>query len=255
MMPSFPNKRDGFPPMPAITRPTIVPLFANNLVTHTGVPQNASDRFHRFLEKFLLVITEYFVNERMTWQEDLQTLISRPEDTILRHKLSSSGEWSSLMRKLDIVKDSFTRMSHVERTSAVDHFEISSTLNPQFGPSGEELPLERVIIRAEFPSPFLTAMFGLVWESIQMSGMEKVALWTLRHVTVDYIPVQWIRDDRERNKAYSVTVALQERLDQCDICREYATLPYHSCRFCGDAPSWHHGSCCPSHGNPPRPCA
>ena len=137
-MPCFP-RHDGSPPRR-------VPLFANNLVTHTGVAQNASDRFHRFLEKILLVITEYFVNERMTWQEDLQTLIRRPEDTILRNKLSSTGEWSSLMRKIDIVKDSFTRMSHVERNSAVNHFEVSSTLNPQFGPSGEELPLERVII-------------------------------------------------------------------------------------------------------------
>jgi hypothetical protein len=249
------NRYDGLPPMPAIRRPTIIPLFANNLVTHTGIPQSASDRFHRFLAKFLLVITEYLVNERLTWQEDLQTLISRPEDTILRHKISSSGEWSSLMRKLDLVKDSFTRMPHAERASAVDRFEVSSTLNPQFGPSGEELPLERVIIRAEFPSAFLASIFGLVWDSIQMSGMEMVALWTLQQVTVDYIPVQWIRDDRERDKAYSVTVALQGRLDQCDVCREYAMLPYLSCRFCGDAPSWHHGCCCLSHGDSSRPYA
>jgi hypothetical protein len=241
------NRCDGAPPGPGIRRPTLVPLFANDLVTHTGVVQTASDRFHRFLAEFLLVITEYFVNERLAWQEDLQALISRPEDGILRRKISSSGEWSLLLRKLDLVKDSFTRMLHADRASAVARFEVSSTLNPQFGPSGEELPLEREIIRAEFPSAFLASTFGLVWDSIQENGMEMVALWTLQRVTVSYIPVQWIRDDRESDETYAVTVALQGRCDQCDVCRDFAMLPYSSCRFCGDAPSWHHGSCCPSH--------
>ena len=79
--------------------------------------------------------------------------------------------------------------------------------------------------------------------------MESVALWTLRKVTVRYIPVQWIREDRCGDETYAVTAALHERSDQCDVCRGYAMLPFTSCYFCGDALSWHHGNCCPSHND------
>ena len=243
------QRREGMPSGSGLQEPTLVPLFASALVVHTDVLQTAADRFHRFLVHLLSVIREYYMNERVVWHDDLQALLSRPEDVVLRQQISATGAWSLLMHKLDLVKSSFTRMLFAERASAVARFEVSSTLNYQFGPNGEELPLEREIIRAEFPSAFLASTFGLVWDSIRENRMESVALWTLRKVTVRYIPVQWIREDQGSNETYAVTAALHGRSDQCDVCRGFVMLPFTSCYFCGDAPSWHHGDCCPSHRN------
>ena len=31
---------------------------------------------------------------------------------------------------------------------------------------------------------------------------------------------------------------------ECDVCGDYAEVPFTSCKFCGDQLSFHHGSCC-----------
>ena len=154
-----------------------------------------------------------------------------------------------LLHELDLIQSAFTRMLFSDQASAVSRFEVGYTLNYQFGPNGENIPVEREIIRAEFPSPFLASAFSMAWVHIRDNDMENVALWTLRRVTVRHIPVQWIREDRCGDETYAVTAALHERSDQCDVCRCYAELPFASCYFCGDTPSWHHGRCCPSHND------
>ena len=42
----------------------------------------------------------------------------------------------------------------------------------------------------------------------------------------------------------------KELKHKCDICEQPARVPYRNCNFCGKAPSYHHGRCCPS--NPGR---
>ena len=32
----------------------------------------------------------------------------------------------------------------------------------------------------------------------------------------------------------------------CALCGDYARVPFRRCTFCGAAPAWHHGRCCPA---------
>ena len=41
----------------------------------------------------------------------------------------------------------------------------------------------------------------------------------------------------------------------CRICGDYARVPFARCNFCGDAPSFHHGRCCPMKPRRPGPYA
>ena len=101
-----------------------------------------------------------------------------------------------LLHELDLIQSAFTRMLFSDQASAVDRFEVGSTLMYQLGANNENVPVEREIIRAHFPSPFLASAFSMAWRHIQDNNMECVALWTLRRITVRHIPVQWIREDR-----------------------------------------------------------
>ena len=68
--------------------PILVPLFADAHVTETDVMQTPADRFHRWLMNLLEIIRGYRVSERQIWHEDLQALLSRPEDRVLEQQVS-----------------------------------------------------------------------------------------------------------------------------------------------------------------------
>ena len=74
--------------------PILVPLFADAHVTETDVMQTPADRFHRWLMNFSGVIEEYRVSELMVLHEDLQELLSRPEDKVLEQQVTKMGTWS-----------------------------------------------------------------------------------------------------------------------------------------------------------------
>ena len=116
------RRREDMPSGSGLQEPILVPLFASALVIETDVVQTAADRFHRWLMHLLDVIGDYRVSERQLWHEDLQALLSRPEDIVLQQQVSRTGTWSLLLHKLDLIECAFTRMLFVDQASAVTRF-------------------------------------------------------------------------------------------------------------------------------------
>ena len=64
--------------------------------------------------------------------------------------------------------------------------------------------------------------------------VELLILRAIMHVHDDAV-----NDGAERNN----TATTNEQ--RCSICHGWAGVPFGDCWFCGQAPSWHHGRCCP----------
>jgi len=130
---------------------------------------------------------------------------------------------------------------------AVRDFEVSTRIRQEFDVHGELVPTDVEYVRNHFLEPFLASMFGLLWRHISDTGLEPVAVLELKRVSVDRIPGSWIREDRlPHNGLFTVTALLHDRRDACEICQEFARVPFLSCWFCSDRPAYHHGRCCPS---------
>ena len=157
------------------------------------------------------------------------------------------GTWTMLLHELNLMQAAFTRMLFSDQVTAVDRFEVGSTLRHRLDANQELVPVEGEILRAHFPAPFLASAFGMAWLHIKDADMESVALWELRRVTVHRIPVQWIRDDRFGDENFAVTALLHERSDQRNVSRCFANVPFAACWYCHESPCYHHGRCCPSH--------
>ena len=227
-----------------------VPLFADATMTDTDMIQKPSDRFHRWLLNFTSVVQEFRINELMVWNEDLQELLTRPADEALKRQVTKAGTWIMLLHELQMMQSAFTRMLFSDQIIAVDRFEVGTTLRYELGERQELVPIEVEIMKAHFPAPFLASVFGITWRHIKDADIESVAILELKRVTVHKIPGSWIRKDRYGEESFAVTALLHERRDQCDICREFANVPFASCWYCSDSPCYHHGRCCPSHRRP-----
>ena len=226
-----------------------VPLFADATMTDTDVTQTASDRFHRWLLNFTLVVQELRADELMVWNESLQELLAKRAEGALRGQVTMASIWIILMHELQMMQSAFTRMLFSDQIIAVDRFEVGTTLRYELDEHQELVPIEVEILKAQFPAPFLASVFGLMWGHVRDAEIEPVAIWELKRVTVDKIPGRWIREDRlSGEENFAVTALLHERRDQCDICHEFARVPFASCWYCSDSPCYHHGRCCPSHG-------
>ena len=225
-----------------------VPLFADATMTDTDVTQTASDRFHRWLLNFTLVVQELRANELMVWNESLRELLAKPTERNLESQVTKASIWIVQMHELQMMQSAFTRMLFGEQIVAVERFEVGTKLRHELVEHQELVPVEVEILKAHFPAPFFASVFGLMWGHVKDAELETVAIWELKRVTVDKIPGSWIREDRlpgEEN--FAVTALLHERRDQCDICHEFARVPFASCWFCSDKPCYHHGRCCHSH--------
>ena len=183
----------------------------------------------------------------MVWNESLQELLAKPAEGALRRQVTKASIWMILMHELQMMQSAFTRMLFSDQAIAVERFEVGTSLRYELDEHQELVPIEVEILKAQFPAPFLASVFGLMWGHVKDAEIETVAILELKRVTVDKIPGRWIREDRlpgEEN--FVVTALLHERRDQCDICHEFAHVPFASCWYCSASPCYHHGRCCPS---------
>ena len=165
----------------------------------------------------------------------------------LEHQVTKASVWIVLMHELQMMQSAFTRMLFGDQITAVRDFEVGTRIRHEFDEHNELVPTDVEYLKAHFPEPFLASVFGLMWGHVKDADLETVAIWELKRVTVDKIPGSWIREDRlPGNEVFAVTALLHERRDACDVCHEFARVPFASCWFCSDAPSYHHGRCCPS---------
>ena len=155
-----------------------------------------------------------------------------------------------LLHELNMRQSAFTRMLFSDQIIAVDRFEVGTTLKHRLDERQELIPIEVEMMKAHFPAPFLASVFGITWRHIKDADIESVAILELKRVTVHKIPGSWIREDRCREESFAVTALLHERRDQCDICREFANVPFATCWYCSESRCYHHGCCCPSHRRP-----
>ena len=223
-----------------------VPLFADASMTDTDVIQTPSDRFHRWLLNMSLIIQEHRIGELMVWNEDLTELLAQPTDSALKLHVTKASTWVGLLYELNLLQSAFTRMLLSDQAKAVHRFEIDTLLKYHRNDDHEMVPVEVEMVRAYFPAPFLASAFDIAWRHIKDADIEPVAILELKRVTVHRIPGKWIREDRNGDETFAVTTLLQGRQDQCDVCREFANVPFQSCWYCNVSPCYHHGRCCPS---------
>ena len=134
-----------------------------------------------------------------------------------------------------------------DQLNAVRDFEIANRIEQRLGEDGELVPTDVEFVKSHFPEPFLSSTFGSLWRGIVETGLEPIAVVEIKKISVDKIPGSWIREDRlPWNGLFAVTSQLYDRYDVCDVCRAPAHVPFPSCYFCTDQPSYHHGRCCPS---------
>ena len=239
----------GRKPTPVVavedSRTRQVPLFADSSMTDTDVIQTPSDRFHRWLLNMSLLIQEYRVGELVVWNTDLTALLARPSNKALKSHATKASAWVGLLYELNMLQSAFTRMLLSDQFTAVELFEVQNVTQFPRNEKKEIVPTVVEGVRASFPAPFLVSAFDVAWNHIKTAEVEPIAIYELKRVTVHRIPGQWIREDRNGDPTFAVTNLLKDRQDQCDICGEYAWLPYQTCWFCQDSPCYHHGRCCP----------
>ena len=223
-------------------------LFADASMTDTDVTQTAADRFHRWLLNFTLVVQALRASELEVWNESLRELMANPAGRDLERQVTKASIWIVLMHELQMMQSAFTRMMFSKQITAVQDFEVGTRIRHEFDDHHELVPIEVEVLKAHFPGPFLASVFGLMLGHVRDTDLETVAIWELKRVAVDKIPGSWIHEDRlPGEEVFAVSALLHEQRDQCDICHEFARLPFASCWFCSDAPCYHHGRCCPSH--------
>ena len=193
-----------------------------------------------------LIIKRYRIGEEMVWYEDLNDLLAQPTDSALKLHVTRVSTWVGLLYEINLLQSAFTQMLLSDQATAVDLFEIDTVVKYHRNDDQEMVPVEVEMVRACFPAPFLASAFDIAWRRIKDADIEPVAIYELKRVTVHRIPGQWIREDRNGDSTFAVTTLLKGRQDQCDVCREFAHVPFQSCWYCNDSPCYHHGRCCPS---------
>ena len=131
-----------------------VPLFADATMTDTDVTQTASDRFHRWLLNFTLVVQELRADELMVWNESLQELLAKPAERDLERQITKASIWIVLMHEMQMMQFAFTRMLFSDQVIAVERFEVGTTLRHELDEHQELVPIEIEILKAQFPAPF-----------------------------------------------------------------------------------------------------
>jgi len=209
-------------------------------MTDTDVTQTAADRFHRWLLNFTLVIQELRDSELRELNESLENLLANPTGA-LEHPVKKASKWIVLMHELQMTHAAYTRMLFGDQIAAVRDFEVSTRIRHEFDEHNQLVPTDVEFLKTHFPEPFLASVFDLLWRHVKDTDLESVAILELKRVTVDKIPGSWIREDRlPYNGRFAVTALLHERRDACDICQEFACVPFPSCWFCSDSPPYHH---------------
>ena len=198
-----------------------------------------------------LLIQEYRVGELIVWDDDLTALLARPKDKALKLHVTKASAWVGLLYELNLLQSSFTRMLLSDQTISVELFEVGKLMKYPRNDKNEVVPVEIEMVRAYFPAPFLASAFDIAWRHIKTADIEPIAIYELKRVTVHRIPGRWIREDRNGDSTFAVTNLLKGRQDQCDICGEYAYVPFPYCWYCNDSPCYHHGRCCPSRRDRP----
>jgi len=197
------------------------------------------------------LIQEHRVDELMVWDANLTALLARPSDKVLKRHVTRASVWVGLLYELNLLQSAFTRMLLRDQTTAVELFEVENVKTFPRNEKMEIVPTEVEMIRASFIAPFLASAFDIAWAHIKAANVEPVALYELKRVTVHRIPGRWIREDRNGDSTFAVTNLLKGRQDQCDICGDYAGVPFARCWYCGEGPCYHHGRCCPSRRDQP----
>ena len=122
------------------------------IMNNAEVIQTPSDRFLKWLKSFTMMIQE--------------TAESNP----------SSPSWKMLLQELQTMQHAFTHMLLSDQITAVDHFEVGTSIKYDIDESQKLIPIEVEVITAHFPAPFLTEVFKLMWSHIKEANIESSAI-------------------------------------------------------------------------------
>ena len=148
------------------------------------------------------------------------------------------------------MQHAFTHMLLSDQITAVDHFEVGTSIKYDIDENKKLIPVEVEVITAQSPAPFLAEVFKLTWSHIKEAKIEPLAFLELKNVTVHNVPGPWVRVDRLAGRGNYAVTSLVHRHGQCEICHEPARTPLGACWHCSANPSYHHGRCCPSRRHP-----
>ena len=160
--------------------------------------------------------------------------------------------WKALLRELHALGYAFTHMLLCDQASAVSKFEVGTSTKYHVDKDStlEEpyrlIPTEIEVIEAEFPAPFLTEVFKLMWSHIVEAEIEPLALLELKRATLHSAPGPWVRVDRLSDRDNYTMIPRVHRHRRCAICHAPSRTPFHDCWYCPAHPCYHHGRCCPS---------
>ena len=184
--------------------------------------QTPSDRFLKWMKNFTMMIQES------------------------AERKPNSPSWRMLLQELQTLQHAFTHMLLSDQITAVSHFEVGSSIKYDIDESKKLIPTEVEVITAQFPAPFLTEVFKLMWNHIVEAEIEPLVLLELKRATHHSAPGPWVRVDRLSDRGNYAVTSLVHRHGQCEICHEPARTPFGACWYCSAHPCYHHGRCCPS---------
>ena len=164
---------------------------------------------------------------------------------------AENDAWKALLQELHALGYAFTHMLLCDQASAVSKFEVGTSTKYHVDKDRtlEEpyrlIPTEIEVIAAEFPAPFLTEVFKLMWSHIVEAEIEPLALLELKRATVHCAPEPWAHMNWPSDRNYPTTTPRMLRHRRCAICHEPARTPYHDCWYYPERPCYHRGRCCP----------
>ena len=256
------SQRNMLSKHPSMLRPSVPangsdypsPLLEEGSTTETNVIQTASDCFHSCLLNMTSLVQELRAVEKLEHQDKFTLYHESPQRSLIVPGMLSS-KWSELMHQLQVLQMSFIQMLFADQLESVKHFEIAVREVPTRNADGVIEQVEIEYVKASFKEPFLRSAFAFICGDIEVTGLATFSMIEIKKVTVEKIPVSWIREDRlPWNGLFAVTSQLHDRWDGCEVCQGPAKTPFKECWCCGDSPSFHHGRCCPqSQGAPFQP--
>jgi hypothetical protein len=228
-------------------------------------PQPAFDRLHAWLMSMTIIVAELSNDEEdecdKTWFEATKNFEAFRKWSQLPPAERKPHRWSGLLARLGLLMDAFSKVDNIDRLQVVQQFHVEryvpSPVRDDMESSIHECifiqtvnrsrtPLEIIKFKFSNTEAFLHEAFLIVLAEVEEKGLMGQAVTEAKLVTVPEITQEWIPRMGIKGRLVSDQSASERSQSSiCNLCLQYANVPFFKCNFCGDSPSFHHGRCCP----------